>query len=108
MGTWSPLLRIGESVENKRKWMLLVLAALMIVAVAVPATAAITQFTDVPDSNIFAHDIQWMADNGVTKGCNAAATLFCPKDNVTREQMSAFMRRLANSGAVDAGTLDGS
>ncbi len=91
--------------ELRRKWPLLSLAALVIVAVSVPASATITRFTDVPDSNIFANDIKWMDENGITRGCGT--DIFCPKDNVTREQMSAFMKRLATSGAVDAGTLDG-
>jgi hypothetical protein len=76
---------------------------------AVPATVwAADSFTDVPSSNVFHDDIAWLADAGVTKGCNPPDnTQFCPSDSVTREQMAAFMRRLAESGAVDAGTLDG-
>ena len=78
--------------ELRRKWPLLSLAALVIVAVSVPASATITRFTDVPDSNIFANDIKWMDENGITRGCGT--DIFCPNDNVTREQMSAFMKRL--------------
>jgi hypothetical protein len=76
---------------------------------AVPATVwAADTFTDVPASNVFHDDIAWLADAGVTKGCNPPDnTQFCPSDTVTREQMAAFLRRLAESGAVDAGTLDG-
>ncbi|MDH4116038.1 MAG: S-layer homology domain-containing protein [Acidimicrobiia bacterium] len=75
----------------------------------VPATVwAIDKFTDVPDSNVFHDDIAWLADAGVTKGCNPPDnTQFCPSDNVTREQMAAFMRRLAENQVVDAGTLGG-
>jgi hypothetical protein len=62
----------------------------------------------VPDSHTFHNDIAWLADAGVTKGCNPPAnTEFCPDDNVTRGQMGAFMRRLAESQVVDAGELDG-
>ncbi|MEA2022738.1 MAG: hypothetical protein U9N79_00455, partial [Actinomycetota bacterium] len=40
-----------------------------------------------------------------TKGCNPPTnTKFCPSDNVTREQMSAFMHRLAINKVVDAKT----
>jgi hypothetical protein len=54
--------------------------------------------TDVPDTNIFHGDITWLADNDITRGCNPPTnTLFCPKDNVTREQMAAFMRRNAQT-----------
>lgn len=78
-------------------------------AVLLPSVAlASHQFTDVPDSNIFHDDIGWLADSGVTLGCNPPANdAFCPKDNVTREQMSAFLRRLALNQVVDAGTVEG-
>lgn len=73
--------------------------------VAVPLTViASDRFTDVPDSNTFHGFITWLADNEVTLGCNPPTNdEFCPGDNVTREQMAAFMRRLAqtfgNTGA---------
>lgn len=58
-------------------------------------------------SNIFHDDIAWLADADVTRGCNPPAnTEFCPSDEVTREQMAAFMRRLAEN-RVDAGRLQG-
>jgi hypothetical protein len=42
----------------------------------------------------FEADIEWAAEVGVTKGCNPPAnTLFCPKDQVSREQMAAFLVR---------------
>lgn len=46
-----------------------------------------------------------MAAAGVTAGCNPPANdNYCPKANVTREQMAAFMRRLAENQVVDAAT----
>jgi hypothetical protein len=82
------------------------LAGLVGALVAVPiAVYASHSFSDVPDSNTFHEDIAWLKDSGVTLGCNPPAnTLFCPKDNVTREQMAAFMRRLAENQVVDAAT----
>lgn len=74
-------------------------------AMAMPAFGAITRFTDVPDSNIFAEDINWMDENGITSGCGT--DLYCPTANVTRQQMSAFMRRLATNQVVDAAELEG-
>lgn len=70
--------------------------------IALPAAVwASHQFTDVPSSNVFHDDIDAIADAGVTKGCNPPEnTEFCPDDNVTREQMAAFMNRL---GALDGG-----
>lgn len=64
-------------------------AALLITPMVVYASH---QFNDVPDSNIFHNDISWLANNGITTGCGDG-TNFCPEDNVTRQQMAAFLRR---------------
>jgi hypothetical protein len=50
------------------------------------------QFDDIMDS-IFVDDITWLADEGITRGCNPAGTRFCPVDYVTRGQMAAFLSR---------------
>lgn len=65
----------------------------------IPGTSiAGDRFQDVPSSNIFHDDIGWLADQGVTRGCNPPTNdMFCPDDPVTREQMAAFMRRFADS-----------
>ena len=84
--------------------LLLVLSLAVVVLVPVAAVAS-HQFTDVPNSNTFHADIAWLADNGVTKGCNPPAnTMYCPEANVTRQQMAAFMHRLAVNKVVDAKT----
>ena len=57
-------------------------------AVAVVAT---TPFTDIADSP-FKADIEWLYNAGITTGCQA--TLYCPKDKVTREQMASFLARM--------------
>jgi hypothetical protein len=76
--------------------------ALIVLAVSIPALAGDT-FTDVPESNIFHDDITWLADQGVTRGCNPPDnTEFCPGDNVTREQMAAFLHRLSGSVLTEA------
>lgn len=64
---------------------------------AAPAgVMAAHQFTDVPDSSAFHGDIAWLADAGVTMGCNPPANdEFCPDDSVKRQQMAAFLRRFA-------------
>ncbi len=65
------------------------------------------RFADVPGSHIFHGDISWLADNDVTRGCNPPVNdRFCPDDNVTRGQMAAFMRRLAEGRVVAARTAD--
>ncbi|RLE26743.1 MAG: hypothetical protein DRJ50_00230 [Actinobacteria bacterium] len=83
---------------------LLLVAAFALFLVPAAAIAA-GGFTDVEDDSLFVADIQWMKDTGVTAGCNPPTNdKFCPKNNVTREQMSAFMHRLAVNQIVDAAT----
>jgi len=92
-----------------RRYAVLALAALMGAVVATPlAVYASHRFTDVANDHTFHDAIAWMADNGITVGCNPPANdRYCPDDNVTRAQMSAFMKRLAENRVVDAGRLDG-
>lgn len=89
-----------------RRHLLAVVGILVAAALAVPGVSwAADRFEDVPSSNVFSADIEWLADAGITKGCNPPAnTRFCPGSNVTREQMAAFMHRL--SGGDDR-TVDG-
>lgn len=77
------------------------IAATLAMIIGVPvAVIAAHSFIDVPDSNQFHGSISWMKENGITIGCNPPAnTEFCPEDNVTREQMASFMRRLAETEA---------
>jgi len=45
-------------------------------------------------SSTFVSDIKWLAESGITQGCNPPANdRFCPDDRVTRGQMAAFLRR---------------
>jgi hypothetical protein len=59
----------------------------------------ITTVTDPPGfddivGNTFELDIEWLANEGVTKGCNPPDnTLFCPDQVVSREVMAAFLNR---------------
>lgn len=97
----------GNSMQRPIRRGVLVLATLAVLAVPIAVNAA-GGFTDVSDDNIFKNDIQWMADNGITKGCNPPTNdKFCPSDVVTRETMSAFMHRLGVNQVVDAGTVQG-
>ena len=92
----------------------IVTSVLVAIALLVPATAwASHQFTDVSDDNVFHEDIDAIADAGVTIGCNPPEnTQYCPDENVTREQMAAFMNRLGALGddkepVVNAAELNG-
>jgi len=48
-------------------------------------------FDDVPCPSTFADWIEQLADEGVTGGCGG--TSYCPANNVTRAQMSAFLTK---------------
>jgi hypothetical protein len=55
--------------------------------------------------SVFAADIDWLGESGITKGCNPPANdLFCPDDVVTRGQMAAFLHRAVPGLTVGAGT----
>lgn len=87
----------------KRPKLTLGIALAVLVAAAPTAVLASHTFTDVPDSNIFHADIAWLAESGVTRGCNPPEnTEFCPDENVTRQQMAAFMHRLSGAVLEDA------
>ena len=46
------------------------------------------------DYNIFENDIEWMAANGITNGCNPPTNnLYCPDNRVTRDVMAVYIAR---------------
>lgn len=53
-------------------------------------------------SSPFRNEISWLAASGITSGCSP--TSFCPRDQVTREQMASFLARALSLPAtgVDA------
>ncbi|MFT5202995.1 MAG: hypothetical protein ACI9C1_002392 [Candidatus Aldehydirespiratoraceae bacterium] len=59
---------------------------------ALPCSGGTTTFTDVSPLSFAATDISCIATLGVTTG--TSATTYSPADNVTREQMAAFIARL--------------
>ena len=92
------------TIRLPKRWARTALVVVVTALIVAPLTAiAAHSFTDVPDDNTFHSDIAWLADNDVTRGCNPPTnSLFCPDDDVTRAQMSAFMRRLAQTfGGVE-------
>lgn len=56
-------------------------------------TVTVTDFDPFHEDNgsVFAHDIEWLAQSGITAGCGPR--LFCRQANVTRGQMAAFLTR---------------
>jgi hypothetical protein len=66
--------------------------------------AVFIEFTVLGDiaSSVFAQDIIWLADEGITRGCNPPDNdQFCPDRTVTRGQMAAFLVRFLGLTAID-------
>jgi hypothetical protein len=67
-----------------------------------PFSAPVTPtFADVSPTNDFYDEIEWMADEGITTGFNTTPRTYAPSAAVSRQAMSAFMRRLAEGPGVD-------
>lgn len=77
---------------GKRTTVIAVVVSL--IAVIPISVYASHQFDDVPSDHTFHSSIGWLAETGITRGCNPPANnLFCPDDNVTRGQMATFLQR---------------
>ncbi|MCP4306715.1 MAG: transmembrane domain-containing protein [bacterium] len=89
-----------------RRMSQVLLMAVMATALFAAATAvAAPRFNDVAEDHLFYSDIEWLADAGITAGCNPPTnTNFCPESNVTRGQMAAFLVRALDLTAT--GTTD--
>jgi hypothetical protein len=95
----------------------LVLVILAMIAGSGPARAQFCPgvspwvFDDVLASDPFCGYITWMAQNGVSLGCqtiDADHRLYCPNASVSRTQMAAFLNRLVdqpNSTSPTVGTI---
>ena len=89
---------------------LLTILVTALLALPMGIVLASHQFSDVPNSNPFHADIDALVDAGVTAGCGGGR--YCPKANVTREQMAAFLNRLGalspgETPVVNADKIDG-
>ena len=62
------------------------------------------RFSDVSGTHLGA--INAIADAGISLGCNADATLYCPADLVTREQMASFLARALHLSTTGANPFD--
>ena len=56
-----------------------------------PAVAGTSKFTDVPTNEYYYKAVLWAVQNGITKGTNAAGTLFSPNKKVTNQEIIQFM-----------------
>lgn len=81
------------------KWLSASLAAIAFVALAVVMSTeaegiVLSGFFTDDNGSTFEGDIDAIANEGITKGCNPPANnRYCPDDSVTRGQMAAFLRR---------------
>ena len=66
------------------------MAAFLVRALGLELEEKTDLFVD-DDSSFFESEIETLYRNGITTGCTA--TEFCPSENVTREQMAAFLVR---------------
>lgn len=82
-----------------------IVSVVVAILLAVPLTLyASHQFADVPNAHTFHEAITWMADNGITQGCNPPAnTNYCPENPVTRGQMAGFMKRFYDNLVAGGG-----
>ena len=77
-------------------------AALLICAISVTASAATTKFTDVDDKDeTLSEAVALLAHLDITKG--TSETTFGTYENVTRQQMAAFIYRLMKKGKTMEG-----
>ncbi len=66
--------------------------AVLVVALAIPATAFATHvFDDVADGRFYAGPVEWAFDNGITTG--KTPSLFDPEGPVTRGESVTFLKR---------------
>lgn len=90
--------------HRRRRGVVTVIIATLVAlgAVGSAAIAVVGDFEDVSGSNVFRDDIRWLAQKGITRGCNPPANdRFCPTDSVTRQQMATFMRKLHSTVVRD-------
>ena len=70
------------------------MAAFVVRALSLTDTGGGNTFVD-DDGSPFEDDIARLATSGITRGCNADGSRFCPQQQVTRGQMAAFLHRAA-------------
>lgn len=68
-----------------------------------PSTADWDRFRDVDDDTPHAEDILWLAHSGISTGWKEAdgTSTFRPRESVKRQDMAAFLYRLASLGGVN-------
>lgn len=77
-----------------KKFLSLLIVAVMVLSMIPAAFAAEAGFTDVEAGKYYVNPIDWAVDNGVTNGTGDGTT-FSPKDGCTRKQVVTFLWRAA-------------
>ena len=80
-----------------RRFLPLVLVALLVALVPLASLAAGPTFNDLNAGSVHNANIQAIADAGITKGCDPGVS-YCPNGLVTREEMASFLARTAGLG----------
>jgi N-acetylneuraminic acid mutarotase len=88
----SPLLYCPGSLVQRQQMAKFICSAMN---ATIPGRCATTVcsglFTDVPSTNPFCSYIEGIYQAGVASGCQSSPMMFCPNNNVSREQMSKFI-----------------
>ncbi|MDP8958777.1 MAG: hypothetical protein M3N51_06155 [Actinomycetota bacterium] len=101
------------TIRVKRRWLRFAVVAAALGLVAGPGSVwAYHSFADVPADAYYHEDATALRDAGVTLGCTADGSRYCPDDFVTRGQMASFLNRLGalspdKQPVVNADKLDG-
>jgi hypothetical protein len=92
--------RTKQRATRRRPRRLLAALALALLTLLVPlAVLAAGPFTDLDPNSPHNANIAAIQAAGITKGCNPPDfTQYCPKDNVTREEMASFIARATGLG----------
>ncbi len=97
---YAELAALRAEVRRKRaprRWLPLVLVALLVALVPLAGLAAGPTFNDLNAGSVHNAYIQAIADAGITKGCDPGVS-YCPNGLVTREEMASFLARTAGLG----------
>ena len=68
-------------------------ATLLLRAFDLPAAPRLDRFADVPADSVHAEAIAALAHAGITRGCNASGSRFCPDRAVTKAQFATLLSR---------------
>ena len=68
-------------------------ATLLLRAFDLPAAPGLDRFSDVPADSVHAESIAALAHAGITRGCKASESRFCPDRAVTKAQFATLLSR---------------